>query len=415
MLRTHRKSGVFYGWFVVLACLVVLTSSMSMRYSFGVFFKALEDDFGLTRASTSGIFSIHMFLACIAALLAGWAVDRYGPRLVIVCMGLFTGSSLLLVSRASSVWHLYLSYGLLFALGTAAAYTVAVATTSRWFIKRRGIALGIATSGASLGVLIGAPVSAYLITSYGWRTSYAIMGLIAGIIIVGSALFLRKDPAEMGALPDGEMSDAVEVATSGHRDNRKPELSLFQATRTRTFWLLIFTVWAYSFCLHMVLTHLVRHAIDLEISPVHAATVLTFIASTGILGRLAGGRISDRIGRRKIAIACAFLQAAAMLILMGSVNIWMLYLFAMLYGPTYGAMDPIVVALVVENFGLRSMGAMMGMTSIFFGIGGAAGPALAGYVFDVHGSYTIAFITGVVVMLLSILSFCLLKAPAANN
>lgn len=414
-LKARREGGIFYGWIVVAACLVFLTATMSMRHSFGVFFKALEEDFGLTRAATSGIFSIHMISACAAALFAGWAVDRYGPRLVIVVMGFFTGSSLLLASQASSVLHLYISYGLLFAFGTAAAYTAAVATTSRWFIKKRGIALGISTSGASLGVLIMAPVAAYLIDSYGWRTSYIITGFIAGVVIIGSALFLRKEPAEIGVLPDGETSRTAEVAATEHKYTGPPEVSLDQAIRTRAFWLLIFAVWSYSFCLHMVLTHLVRHAIDLEISPMSAATVLTCIASTGILGRLAGGRISDRLGSRRVAIACAFLQAGAMLWLMVAVDLWMLYLFAVVYGSAYGAIDPIVAALVAENFGLRGMGVMMGMTSIFFGIGGAIGPALAGYVFDINGSYTIVFLMGAIFMSLATACFYLLKAPADKD
>ncbi|MFC1968632.1 MFS transporter, partial [Chloroflexota bacterium] len=166
----HRKERLLYGWVVIAGCFIILTTAMATRYSFGVFFRALEEDFGLTRAATSGIFSVHMLLCPAVAVLGGWALDRYGPRVVVLITGFLTGLSLLLASQAGNVWHLYISYSLLLALGTGAIFSLLMATASRWFIRKRGMAVGIVGSGAGAAVVVSAPIAAYLISSYGWRT-----------------------------------------------------------------------------------------------------------------------------------------------------------------------------------------------------------------------------------------------------
>ncbi|MBA7680664.1 hypothetical protein ES703_88985 [subsurface metagenome] len=204
------KDRLFYGWVVVIACLIIATVIYGINYSFGVFLKPLESEFGLTRGAISGVFSVYMLFGCVFGILGGWALDRYGPRVVALFMGLFTGLSLLLTSQANAPWQLFITYGLLLPLGTGATYMVIMATTSRWFDKKRGLALGIASSGAGLGTLLMAPFATYLIANVGWRVAYIIVGLITWLVLIPLSRLLKKDPAEIGALPDGIKSVSSE-------------------------------------------------------------------------------------------------------------------------------------------------------------------------------------------------------------
>ena len=139
---------VFYGWIIVATCLVIGTTIYGTRLSFGVFFKSIESEFSLSRAATSGVFSIYMVLCPVFAILAGWASDKYGPRIIILLMGVFTGLSLLLTSQTSSFWHLLITYSMLLSIGTGAVFVVSMSTISRWFDKNRAFALGIVSAGA---------------------------------------------------------------------------------------------------------------------------------------------------------------------------------------------------------------------------------------------------------------------------
>ncbi|MFC1979427.1 MFS transporter [Chloroflexota bacterium] len=190
-LRIRDK--FFYGWVITIASLVIFTFAMGMRLSFGVFFKSIESDFGLTRGVTSTIFSVYMLFCCVVSVLGGWALDRYGPRTVALLMGSFTGLSLLLTSQTDSAWQLFVTYGLLLALGTGGMFAVVSSTVSRWFDKNRGIALGIVSSGGGLGPVILAPFATYLISNFDWRMAFLVIGLIAGLVMASLSLLLKRN------------------------------------------------------------------------------------------------------------------------------------------------------------------------------------------------------------------------------
>jgi len=147
----------FYGWVIVAAGFLMSVVGMGSRYSFGVFFKSMEIDFGMTRSMISGFFSIYMMLSCVIAVLGGWALDRKGPRKVVLLMGVFTGTSMILTSQVRSPWLLLLTYSLLLSLGTGPTFGTANTTTSRWFVKKRGLFLGITSSGGGVGAIVFAP------------------------------------------------------------------------------------------------------------------------------------------------------------------------------------------------------------------------------------------------------------------
>lgn len=406
------KDKLFYGWVVVIACLIITTVVYGINYSFGVFLKPLENEFGWTRGAISGVFSIYMLFCCIFGVWGGWAVDRYGPKIVALFMGLFTGLSLLLTSQTNAPWQLFITYSLLLPLGTGATYMVIMATASRWFDKKRGLALGIASSGGGLGPLLMAPFATYLITNVGWRVAYIIVGLIAWLVMIPSSRLLRKDPSEIRALPDGTKSVSSETGMEEERregDTQLTGFSLSQASKTGSFWLLGAIWLLYAFCYLLMITHIVPHATDIGIPAMEAATILSLIGGSNVAGRLLMGRVSDSMGRKATSIICAIVVAGAMIWLIWSRDLWMLYLFGVVCGFSFGGLDPCITALIGDTFGLRSIGVIMGTLSVAWGIGSAIGPAVGGFVFDASENYSTAFLMGAVAMLITALLIVLVR------
>ncbi len=394
------KERIFYGWVVVAASLVIVSSLVGIRFSFGVFFKALADEFDLSRAATSSIYSVTMLLYVGFAIVTGWALDRYGPRRVVSLMGLFTGLGLLIASQAASLWQIYLGYSLLMAMGTSAAMPVTIAVVSRWFDRRRGFALSIATSGSGLGVLVVAPLAAYLISNLGWRASFAILGLVIGVVVVFMAMFLRRDPGEIGARPDGAAFGEGRGKLFAEEVISSPVgLSLPQALRTRSFWLWWMVMLLFAIYINLLMTHVVPYATDVGITVIEAATILSVASVFHVVFRLLLGRISDVINRKVPGVIGAMLGAVALLWLIGSHNLWMFYLFAIIFGLSWGSVGVSIITLPVEHFGRRNIGVIMGTLEAGFSVGSAIGATLGGFVFDVTGSYAPAFAISAAVML----------------
>jgi len=408
------KDKLFYGWVVVAAFLFINTTLYGIDFSFGVFFKSIESEFDLTRAATSGVFSIYMVLGIAFAILGGWALDRYGPRIIILLMGLFTGLSLLLTSQTNSSWQLFITYSLLLSIGISPVYVVTMSTISRWFDKKRGLALGIAGSGGGLGRVIMAPFATFLISSLDWRMAYIVIGLIAWLIVIPVSRLLRKDPYEIGALPDGAKSDSRYI--KNEKKSIQPiDFSLLQILKTRSFWLII-SIWLFwSSSFFLILTHLIPHVTDMGFSAGEAAIVVSLMGGTSIAGSVIIGRVSDSIGRKTTAIICSLLQAGAMVWLIWSQDLWMLYLFAVAYGFTNGGLSPPVNALVGDTFGLRNIGVILGVLHIGWGIGAAIGPAVGGLIFDVKNSYSIAFWMGGGAWLIVTLLIALIRREAGTK
>ncbi|HEX7475212.1 MAG TPA: MFS transporter, partial [Dehalococcoidales bacterium] len=265
------------GWIEVGKLFVILTAVMAMRNSFGVFFTSIQNQFDMSRAGTSAIYSSFNALAAIFTILGGWALDRFGPKAVFVVMGILTAISLLLTGRTTSSWQLFFTYSLLLAAGVGGGFSITLATVSRWFSKRRGLALGMTLSGEGAGTLAVAPLATFLIASFNWQTAYLIIGLFAGLLMVGFALFLKPVPRSV------EITAAAHTSSSPHTyaANAIPaaDFSLKQAARTRSFWFLGLIYLLFSFNFYLVLAHIVPHATDLNFSASRSAIIISLIGA----------------------------------------------------------------------------------------------------------------------------------------
>ncbi len=380
----------FYGYFVVVAAFFTLVLMFGIFNSFGVFFKPLSAEFGWTRAVTSGALSLNWIVQGFMAIVMGKANDRFGPRLVMTFCGFSFGLGYLLISQMSALWQLYLFYAVLVGTGVSGTFVPLASMVARWFVKRRSMMTGIVLSGIGIGGLIAPPVSNWLISIYDWRVSFIILGSVSLVAVVLFAQFLRRDPAQVGQMPYGE----IKVETGFEGDTKS--FSLAEAVFTRQFWFMTTNFFCFGFCLYTILVHIVPHTTDLGFSSAHAANILATIGGAGIIGKVALGNVGDRIGNRYIFIIAFILMAAALLWLLRANEMWMLYLCIAIFGFAYGGIAASDSPIVAGLFGLRSHGVILGVIAIGFSIGSATGPFVSGYIFDSTGSYQTAFLASAI-------------------
>ncbi len=404
-----RKPKFFYGYVIALAGFFTTAVAYGALYSFGVFFKPLISEFGWTRAATSGAYSLFMFLHGLSSIVAGRLNDRFGPRLVLTACGLFLGLGYLLMSQISTIWQLYLFYGVLVSIGMSGTVPL-VSIVVRWFAKRRGLMTGIVVSGIGAGTVIMPPVASRLISSYGWSASYIIIGFVALVVVVIAAQFLRRDPSQLGLVPYGADEVKAESSEPGGRG-----FFLGEAIRTRQFWILSAAYFFAIFCQQTIMVHIVPHATELGISAILAANILAIIGGLSIAGRLGMGSAGDRIGSKPALVIALVLISGALFWLLVARDVWMLYLFAAIFGFGYGAMIVSQSPIVAELFGLRAHGAILGVVVFSATTGGAIGPLVAGHIFDITGSYQPVFLIYAVVSIMSLILASLLRPTLSQG
>jgi MFS family permease len=397
-------SRFFYGYFVVGASLLIMSMMWGVYYAFGVFFKPVLNEFGWTKAMTSGAFSLASMMNGLLAVAVGGLTDKFGPRMVMTVCGLFLGLGFMLMSQISNVFHLYLFYGIFVGAGMSGSFIPLTSTVARWFFKRRGLMTGIVAAGSGIGALIGPPVASRLIPIYGWRTSYVILGSITLLVVVLSAQFIKRDPTQVGQIPYGK-NQREQVGLN----LRVEGLSLKEAVSSTRFWIFFTTGFCYGYCVFAIMVHITPHAIESGISAVRAANILAAIGCLSIVGKVLLGRVGDIVGNRRTLILGFILMSLALIGLVPAPIAWMLFLIAGLFGFAFGGIAVSHSPLVAELFGLRSHGVIFGVFGMSVGWGGAMGPLLTGYLFDVTNSYQMAFLLCAVISLAGILFAALLR------
>lgn len=396
---TAKRSAFFYGWVIAGLALLCAVVIYGLRYSFSVFYVAILDDFGWSRAATSIIFSIHMLMYGISAPLAGVLVDRFGARKVLAVGLLLLAFGFGASSLGQSPWQFYLLYGTIMALGAAiAGFTPLSALLAGWFVKRRGTAYGIYGMGFGLCFLMQ-PLAEYLVLTVGWRAAFAIIGAIPAVIVIPLVLlFMKSKPQDMGLLPDGaapsdDPSPAVRASAEAlvvDKNWASREWTLLTALKTRPLWFLFlaeFLVWGIGYS--MVMNHQIAFFVDAGYSGMFAASLVGLFGIMYAVGNLFGF-ISDRIGREvtyTIGTLSALLAISMLLILSYRQNVALPYVYAVAYGFGGGLITPAITAAAADLFHGRHFGTIFGFLTFGFGSGGFIGAWLGGYVHDVAGRY----------------------------
>jgi len=370
-------SRFFYGYVIVVVAFMLQAVGWGVFNSMGVFFKPFMDEFGWSRALISSAFSLAMLVCGMSSILQGRLSDRFGPRVVMAVGGVFLGIGYLLMSQVSHFWHVYLYCTVIIGFGISGTDVVMLSTTSRWFLRFRGL----------VPLLLN-----WLIVRYGWRITFLSLGILSLLTYVCLAQFLVRDPGKMGLWPDNEKRVS-------HAPDPEPEkgINTEQAVRTMSFWTICVAYILALFCLATMLLHVVPHVIDMGFSSTSGAQILSTVGAVSILGRFVMGGTADRIGTKSVLVICFMCLTVGLFWLQISDRFWMMVVFAFLHGFAHGGLFAIVAPITAEYFGTRSHGELFGIVTFVSTFGAASGPVLAGFVFDATGSYQMVFriLTGV--------------------
>jgi MFS family permease len=384
-----RTSGVFYGWIVVAAGFAVTAIGFGCVYSFSAFIDSLQHDFGAARGSVSLVFSLAGFLYFGVGSISGPLADRFGSRRLALIGMILIGAGLALASVAQTLTGVYAAYGLGVGLGVGCSYVPAMGAVQRWFIKHRGFASGLASSGIGVGTLIFPPFASALIAAWGWRETYLILGGIAVVAGAGMALLIENDPRDRGLGPDGEVLHpaARSVQTSGS--------SIADAIRSRRFIGLYIACLACAFGVFVPFVHLAPYAMDHGIAKAPAVLLVSVIGVGSTVGRFLLGGLADRLGRPLSLVAMFAGMALALVIWVSSSGFWPLAVFAFIFGTAYGGWVALLPAVVMDYFGGRNVSGIIGILYTSAGFGTLVGPAAAGFAFDFSGSYTVPILLSI--------------------
>ena len=402
----------FYGWVVVGISGLVFAVVRGINESFGVFLVAFVEEFGWSRAAVAGAFSFGRAVEGTVSVTIGMLSDRLGLRRIVPICACLMALGLIMASRIDSLWMLYLSYGVVFAIGiTGVGDLPHLPVISRWFIRKRGTAIGIAMAGMGLGILLVVPLTQILILHVGWRWAYVALAVLVLVTIIPmTLLFQRETPEEMGLLADGEGFDepGPAVGVVGPALRRAPstprDWTLREALATPTLWLLFATRVMTPLGMMMVVPHHVAYLVGEGFDKLTAAFAFGSLGAFSFTGRVVFGSLSDRIGRVPTICLTYGLSIVGTLLLMAlhdPSQTVLLWCHIVIYGLGFGARGPVTSSLVIDLFHGKHYGAILGFLEIGSGLGGTIGPWLSGLLFDRTGSYTVSFSISMAVLALA--------------
>jgi MFS family permease len=410
--KNAASSRIFYGWYVLATSFFLLFFQSGGRFSFGIMFKPMAAELGWNRTSISSTYFLNTVFFALTLSLAGKLYDRYGPRWVILVSTVLLAAGYISTSQVYSLWQFHLFYGVLTAVGIGGASVPLIAALmSKWFARRKGLAISLALSGYCLGQFVLVPIINWFVLTYGWRFSYVLLGFI---ILAANALVLtviKGDPEDMGLKPYGY--DLVDAAAAPEKPNntipQPNDLSLMQASKTGSFWFFLLFMFICGSGDFLVAAHLVPLVTDYSVSPTSAANMMAWFGLMSMGGILIAGPASDLIGN-KIPIALTFvLRLILFLMVLKYPSPITFYVFAVGFGFTLLITAPLTTTLVGRLYGFTHMGLISGFITTIHHLGGGFWAFMGGVLFDKTGSYQITFALSAALAVIAIISSLAIK------
>ncbi len=406
---TERR--FFYGWVIVAVCATTLFVAFGVRLSFAVFFVALLDEYGWARADTAFIFSTSMIVFTLFSTPAGLALDKWGVRRVFVVGAILLAAGLLLSSRVQTLPQLTVAYGVVVGLGiTILGLGPQASVVARWFVRRRGLAIGLTFAGTGVGSLLLTPTTAVLIANVGWRGAYVVLAVLALLLVPLIVYFLRLSPQQMDTFPDGERPSPLYPHSTEIKVPKQTGWTMAQVVRSPAFWLVMIASLGSVGPLRLLTVHQLAAMADVGIDPIVAASIVGLTGLVTAVAFVMWGSLSDKIGRRLAYLLGSLCLLVAILILSRltgrSSMAWLLF-YALMLGLGEGSRSSLITAVASDLFPGEALGGVNGAVGSGFGAGAAFFPWLAGRIFDQSESYAVAFYVAMVAIALSSLALWL--------
>lgn len=394
-----------------------------MSSTLSVFLKPLTEDLGVSRGLFSLLRSGEILIGAAMAPLVGPLVDRFGGRWLMVGGALSAGLGFLLMSRVGAFWQFLMLRWIFVAIGGVFMCQMIVSVTvSRWFVRKRGRAIAIASLGQGFAKVCIPVVTATLFAWVGWRLTWSIFGLITLVLVVVPALiFMRRSPEEMGLQPDG-MDAQPALVGSKSNDATKARLAAEEVVwtwreviRTKAFWIICFIYGIANVGIAGLNLHVFAYVTDIGYSPLVAATVLSIIASTQLGSTMVWGVISERMDIRHSSLVMFLVQSTGLALVLVTSQVVPVYFGFLLYGVGLGGGWVLQELIWASNFGRVSLGMVRGLGILVTHAFGAAGAPFFGFVHDLTGSYRSSFLAFVVALIVSALLSLAVRAPRKNS
>jgi MFS family permease len=378
----------------------------------------MEAEFGWSRSALSGVAAVSLLLLGAAGPFVGRLADRWGARTVMALGLVLLGTGAIGTAFVRQLWHVYVTVGLLMAVGAGGfAMTTGSTIVARWFETRRGLAIGIAGGAMSAGQMLVIPLAAGLTLALGWRQSYLWLGIGLFVLVFPVLLaFVRNDPEAYGLRPYGA-TGPVRTSADVLALHRAGRVSVLDAARTSQFWLLMTTFFVCGYTSNgMVLTHFVPHALEHNFTELEASVALGVMGAMNVVGTVGSGWICDRFGRRGPLAFYYFVRGLSLIFLLYVWDAPSLHVWAAIFGLNYISTVPPTTTLTANIFGRYSVGELSGWIYFSHQVGSALGAALAGWVFEWTGSYAPAFVSAAVVAIIAAgLALAIREEPVARQ
>jgi MFS family permease len=391
---------LFYGWIVVAVAFVTMALGVNARTSFSLLFPHILDEFGWDRGLTAGAFSVGFLVTMVFTPWMGHVMDQHGPRWVIGAGILAVGAGMALAPIVATPWHLYVTLGALVSGGTlACGYTAHALFLPNWFVRKRGLAIGIAFAGVGVGSIAMLPGIQVVIERAGWRTACWATAAVVLAVLLPLNLLQRRGPEELGLRPDGDAATPARAAGTHPANVLDPawasiEWTLGRAARTARFWWIAVAYLGALAAWYAVQVHQTKYMIEVGYSPALAAWALGLVGFAGIGGQIGLGHLSDRVGREWVwSLACAgyVISYTALLLMPAYPTPALVYVMVGAQGLLGYGLASVYGAIPAEIFQGKHYGTVFGTLSIFSSLGAAVGPWVAGALHDHTGAYTSAF------------------------
>ncbi len=394
----RRRFPIFYGWIVVAIAFVTMAIAITARTSFSLFYPVILDDFGWSQGVTAGSYSTGFIASILLLPVVGLLMERLGPRIVIPLGALLVAGGFLMMSVITDPIGLYIAMGLLIVNGSMSmSYIVHSMFLPKWFVRNRGLAVGLAFAGVGVGAIVLLPLIQYLIAAEGWRAACIKIAVVIVVVIVPlNILFQRAAPEPMGLEPDGGPSRGGDGRETERREviiNRawaETEWSVFKATTTLRFWAMFVAFFGALFVWYGLQAHQTKFLIDHGFTPSFAATALGLAAFFGIFGQISIGALSDRVGRELAwTVALAGFGAASifMILIIRSPSVSFVYAAMAMQGLLGYGMASLFGAIISEIFSGPRSASIIATLGIGGNLGGGAGAWALGALHDIYGSY----------------------------
>jgi MFS family permease len=409
---TAQLNGLFYGWRMVAAgCAMRMLGGGFHFYGFTIFFLPITNELGLSRAATSLVFSLARAEGAIEGPLAGYVIDRYGPRPMMLAGIILSGLGYMLLATVDSYAAFLMVYLGVISLAFSAGFMHSpMVLANSWFIRRRAMAMTLISSAIGIGGTLITPILAFTVSQWGWRYGAFITGI--GLIVTGVpvALYVKRSPESMGLVPDGAPIEAPQQNNRETLPTTEHDFSLKQAMKTAAFWKLILATTTRVGVFNSITVHFVPIMVWRGASEAKAAALLATLALMSLPSHLFVGWIADRVNKPRLMAACMLIGAGAVAILAYGDGEWALWTFTILF-TFVEALFPVSWATVGDYFGRKHFATIRGSMSFFYLWGPALGPVITGYVYDRHQSYAPLMGAYIAIALVAGLLYASLRQP----